>query len=316
MSSVNETLSTKELDAYHDVVYAPLHSKSGQQDSSHSHFGTNLIRSIFVNNTATGVRILNVGPGPCDEAGNFVREFGNYCSEIVLCEVNPNFIKDYKKSNWYDKYKSKIFISEGGINDAFTNKNDEYNDNSFDIIWCSHVFYHFRMKDFEKILLKFNDLLKNDIDSKKNNIMNTSGLCFITIGDDNDMFYEKIFRKLKQNYHLSQSIKNALIETKIMQNCVELKHLDSYIATKKEFVQLFHLYVETVLYANDDYGTAKELQDIDEIKKIDSCINAMLPQLLHATSNVQSNRDEDEYLWKQHEITYLFRKTNEINSKL
>ena len=311
MSSVSESLSTKEFDTY-NVAFAPLYSKSGRHDPTYSHFGSNLIESIFFNNTATDARILNVGPGPCDLTGNFVRQFGDYCSEIVLCEVNPNYIKDYKKSDWYDKYRSKIFISEGGINDSFTNENDKYNDNSFDIVWCSHVFYHFRKKDFGKILLKFNDLLKN---GSKNNIMNTSGLCFITVGDDDDVFYEKIYRKLKEHYHLSQSIKSALIETKIMQNCVELKHLESYNATKKEFIQLFHLFVQN-LYTNDDYGTAQELQDIHEMKKIDTCINAMLPELLHATPNVQPNGVEDEYIWQEYEITYVFRKTNQIHSKL
>ena len=314
MSSVSETLSNEDFDKY-NVAYAQLYSKSGQHDASYSHFGSNLIERIFLNSTIVGARILNVGSGPCDIAGNFVRQFANYCSQIVLCEVNPNFIEEYKKSDWYKKYKSKIFLSEGGINDAFTNENNQYDDNSFDFIWCGHVFYHFKMKDIKNILLKLNDLLKNG-SSTNNNIMNTSGLCSITIGNDDDIFFQKVFKKLKENYHLSEFIRNALIETKLMQNGVELKHLASFTATKKDFVQLFYLFVETVLYANDDYGTAKELQDTDEMKKVDACINAVLPQLLHATPNVQPNGGQDEYVWKENDITYVFRKTNKMHSKL
>eukprot|EP01084_Bolivina_argentea_P131429 231984_1 len=103
-------------------------------------------------------RLLNIGPGA--NPSEFIEQVINNFDEIVLLEVNPIFVKLYKKQEWYIKNLNKIKIYLGKIEEIESNFISN-NLNSFDIIFVNNVIYHFLKNDIKYIILpKLNKLLK------------------------------------------------------------------------------------------------------------------------------------------------------------
>ena len=238
-------------------------------------------------------RILNVGSGPSKSVESFIDFFLDISSEIVLCEINPYYIKSYYESDWYIKNKSQIRIYSDNIEDLFSFK--KLKESSFNLIWCNQVIYHFRLKNIPRLLLNFNKLLINDDNS----------YIVISVTDDDGSLVQNVFNKLKPKYHLSHYV----------QYCIEKLVLDSekYFAIKdyhessmkkEEIINVVNLFVKEDLYLNPDYNANDKCQiSVHDKNNIKSIIDQEFNSLATPIGN-------DKYMYFEQVIFYFIKKFN------
>ena len=236
-------------------------------------------------------RILNVGSGPSKIVESFIDFFLDISSEIVLCEVNPYYIKSYYESDWYIKNRSQIRIYSDNIEDLFLFK--KLKESSFNLIWCNHVIYYFRLKNIPRLLLNFNKLLINDDNS----------YIVISVTDDDGPLVKNIFNKLKPKYRLSHYVKHCI--EKLVSDGEKYFEIKDYIESsmkKEEIINLVNLFVKEDVYSNSDYNSNDKCQiSVNDENNIKSTIDQQFNSVATPIGN-------DKYMYVEQVIFYFIKK--------
>ena len=206
-----------------------------------------LIQHKIESNNAT---ILNIGPGPAVMAQDFVAAFVPYCEKIVLCEVNPSFCRDYKLSQWYKINEHKIEIINKPFEQLYNNDNNE---TKFDLIWCSHVLYHMRLKYIPKFIEKLANLL---------NGKNCYGIVAIAEDESNYIKYTK--RLVREKFGLSRYFEQCLDDSSFINWYMLRFHSDIPLNSEQDAIDVLKLLLTEDLLHHPDYNESLKINQQDK----------------------------------------------------
>ena len=255
-----------------------------------------LLEKVLESKNAT---ILNIGPGPAEMVEDFISEFIPYCKKIVLCEVNPSFCKDYKSSQWYKMNKNKIEIINKPIEQFYSNNiNSNCNSNSnenkerrFDLIWCNHVLYHFRLKYIPTFIEKLVDSLNNK-----------DSYAIVGVCEDDASIVQYINKMMTNKWRLSRYFEECLNDNgKCSDWCMLRFHSSTPAGNKQDAIDVVKLFIDEDILHHPDYNPSLKINDQDEKKRAHT-INIALKKTFSKCENTGKyimEVDTNYYLIKQ-----------------
>ena len=240
-------------------------------------------------------RALNVGPGPPQAAGEFVNSFLNTFDEIVLCEINPMYCKEYHKCDWYLENTSKIKIYTCDVNDFLINWDVSQ---KFDIIWMAQVMYFLRLNQYEPVLKGLHNLLANRKDS----------YMIVALAKEDEPVCTDVVSRCCPRFNVTKDFESCVKSLKFSYFWLFDVHYSPML--KEEGEQLLYLLTVESGYNNPDYWHNPGVIDHVEHEKIKQAIHDAWDKIF-----IKVPDSNDMYYFCEDSKYYFIKKHNMDKNK-